>query len=486
MDRESVLILADYVTLDAGTGTVHTAPGHGQEDYESGLEYGLEIYSPVDDQGKIHRRTWSSSPGKFVFDANDDGDRQALRIGELLLQHRDLHHQYPHCWRCKNPIIFRATEQWFISMEKNDLRKKALDAIDRVRWIPTWGHDRIYGMIENRPDWCISRQRAWGVPIIVFLLRRPAANFSSTRRCLAHVAGLFEKGGADVWFDLPVKELLPAGTRLPQMRRRRIRQGRGHPRRLVRLRRELCRGLREAPQPRVPADMYLEGSDQHRGWFHSSLLASVGTRGDAPYQSVLTHGFVVDGEGRKMSKSLGNVIAPEEVIDKLRGRDPAALGGAEDYRDDIRISEEILYRLSEAYRRIRNTCRFLLGNLYDFDPTKTWWPDEMLEIDRFVLKIRQLRRGSSSLRDVRISHHLPHPPQLLRGDALGVLPRHPEGPALHRAPGLQEAEGGPERDVPDTFRHRARQEDRAAARGKGQGRSIDVEPICRRSTTISR
>jgi isoleucyl-tRNA synthetase len=383
LERESVLILANYITLDTGTGAVHTAPGHGQEDYESGLQYGIPIYSPVDDQGRFTPDV-AFFAGKYVFEANEDVIRKTREVGALV-HTEPYNHQYPNCWRCKNPIIFRATEQWFISMERNDLRGKALQEIDRVKWIPHWGHDRIYGMIRNRPDWCISRQRAWGVPIIAFTCKG-CGELLLEERLAAHVSAIFEKLGADAWFDLPEKDLLPPGTRCPQCRKEEFTKetdildvwfdsGVSYA--------AVCE---KRPNLKSPADMYLEGSDQHRGWFHSSLLAAVGTRGRAPYDSVLTHGFVVDGEGRKMSKSFGNVIVPDEVIGRYGAEILRLWVAAEDYRDDIRISEEILSRLSEAYRRIRNTCRFLLGNLYDFDPEKDAVADaRLLEIDRWIL-----------------------------------------------------------------------------------------------------
>jgi isoleucyl-tRNA synthetase len=383
IDRESVLILANYITLDTGTGCVHTAPGHGQEDYESGLEYHIPIYSPVDDQGRFTPDV-AFFAGQFVFDSNDAVIQKIREVGALI-RTEPYKHPYPHCWRCKNPIIFRATEQWFISMDKSDLRRKALAEIDRVKWIPHWGHDRIYGMIQNRPDWCISRQRAWGVPIIAFTCKG-CGELLLDERYAEYVSGIFAKDGADAWFDLSSKELLPPGTRCPKCRQDEFEKetdildvwfdsGVSYA--------AVCE---KRPNLKSPADMYLEGSDQHRGWFHSSLLAAVGTRGYAPYHSVLTHGFVVDGEGRKMSKSFGNVIAPEEVISRYGAEILRLWVAAEDYRDDIRISEEILSRLSEAYRRIRNTCRFLLGNLYDFDPQNDSVPDsQLLEMDRWIL-----------------------------------------------------------------------------------------------------
>jgi isoleucyl-tRNA synthetase len=286
-------------------------------------------------------------------------------------------------------------------MEKNELRKKALEAIDRVTWIPYWGHDRIYGMVKNRPDWCISRQRAWGVPIVAFACRS-CGELLVEEPVAEHVSRLFEKGGADVWFELPEKELLPPGTRCRKCR------GEVFEKETDILDVWFDSGVSYAAvcEKRVnlksPADMYLEGSDQHRGWFHSSLLASVGTRGAAPYISVLTHGFVVDGEGRKMSKSLGNTIVPDQVIKRYGAEVLRLWVAAEDYRDDIRISEEILSRLSDAYRRIRNTCRFLLGNLYDFDPKRDSVPDaRLLDIDRWILL--RLQKLTSRLKEAYAS-----------------------------------------------------------------------------------
>ena len=395
IDRESVLILANYITLDTGTGAVHTAPGHGQEDYESGLEYNIPIYSPVDDQGRFTPEV-AFFAGKFVFDANEDVIRKTKEVGALI--HTEPYkHQYPNCWRCKNPIIFRATEQWFISMERNELRRKALAEIDRVKWIPHWGHDRIYGMIQNRPDWCISRQRAWGVPIIAFTCKG-CGELLLEERYAEYVSGLFEKDGADAWFDLSPKELLPPGTRCPKCQKDDFEKETDILDVWFDSGVSYAAVLEKRPNLKSPADMYLEGSDQHRGWFHSSLLASVGTRGRAPYDSVLTHGFVVDGEGRKMSKSFGNVIVPDEVISRYGAEILRLWVAAEDYRDDIRISEEILSRLSEAYRRIRNTCRFLLGNLYDFDPEKDAVSDSrLLEIDRWILL--RLQKLTARLRE---------------------------------------------------------------------------------------
>jgi isoleucyl-tRNA synthetase len=381
--RNSVLILAPFVTLEAGTGAVHIAPGHGQEDYEIGLKYGLDNYAPVDDAGKFTEDV-EHFAGQFVFDANDNVIKKLDEVGALM-GHVPMQHSYPHCWRCKKPIIFRSTEQWFISMEKNDLRKKALACINEVQWIPAWGRDRIYGMVENRPDWCISRQRLWGVPITVFYCAK-CKNEVLTKEILDHLVGLVEKGGADVWFEKEPEDLMPKHTACPHCNGSEFTKevnildvwfdsGVSH-----------AAVLEKRADLSSPCDMYLEGSDQHRGWFHSSLLESVGTRGRAPYKSVLTHGFVVDGDGKKMSKSVGNVIGAEEAIDKYGAEILRLWVAAEDYTDDIRISTEILKRLMEAYRRIRNTSRFILGNLYDFDIDKEQVAyEQMTEMDQWAL-----------------------------------------------------------------------------------------------------
>jgi len=382
-DRESLIVLAPYVTLDAGTGCVHTAPGHGREDYETGMAYHLDTYSPVDDAGRFTEDV-EYFAGIDVFQANGAVTAK-LKEKKTLLKEEEISHEYPHCWRCKNPVIFRSTEQWFISMEKTGLREKALDAINRVTWIPSWGRERIYQMIANRPDWCISRQRAWGVPIAVFFCL-DCDQLVVSREIIDHVSRLVEDSGADVWFSEPEETLLPPNTRCPACGGGRFRKetdildvwfDSGVSYAAVMEKRDYLDS---------PSDLYLEGSDQHRGWFHSSLLCSVGTRGDAPYRNVLTHGFVVDGQGKAMHKSAGNVIAPEELI-KSYGAEILRLWVAgEDYRDNIRLSREILQRLTEAYRRIRNTCRYVLGNLSDFDPEADAVPyAQMEELDRWAL-----------------------------------------------------------------------------------------------------
>jgi isoleucyl-tRNA synthetase len=384
-DRESLLILAPFVTLEAGSGLVHIAPGHGEEDYEIGKVYGLDVYAPVDNEGKFTKEV-EEFAGQYVFDANEGVNKALQRVGALL-NVSTYAHSYPYCWRCKHPIIFRSTSQWFISMEKTGLRQKALDEINRVKWIPSWGRDRIYNMVENRPDWCISRQRVWGVPIPVFACK-DCGEILMSEEIARHVADIFEKEGSDAWFIHTASELLPPGVKC----------GACSSTNLVKEEDivdvwfdsgvSYAAVCEKDSRLGTPVEMYLEGSDQHRGWFHSTLLASVGTRGKAPYKSVLTHGFVVDGEGRKMSKSLGNTISPQEIISKYGAEILRLWTSAQDYRNDIRISDEIVNRLVETYRRIRNTSRFMLGNLHDFDPDKDMVPhDNMLELDRHALHV---------------------------------------------------------------------------------------------------
>lgn len=390
-DRESIIVMADYVTLEAGTGCVHTAPGHGQDDYLTGLKYDLEVYAPVDDSGRFTQEV-EYFAGTPVFEANRDVIRKLEEAGALLAE-STIEHTYPHCWRCRSPIIFRATEQWFISMERGDLRTKALEEINNVSWIPAWGQQRIYSMIESRPDWCISRQRSWGSPITIFYCESCEETLMSKEIC-DHVADLMEEGGADIWYTEEASDLLPPGTKCPACQGTSFRKdmnildvwfdsGVSH-----------AAVLEDRDDLTWPSDMYLEGSDQHRGWFHSSLLASVGTRGKAPYREVLTHGYVVDGNGRKMSKSMGNVISPQDITDRSGAEIVRLWVAADDYRDDIRVSQEILQRVSEAYRRIRNTCRYLLGNLNGFDPEKDMIPyEEMEELDRWaMLRFSQVTR----------------------------------------------------------------------------------------------
>ena len=389
VERQSKVFPGDFVTIEEGTGIVHIAPGHGEEDYELGSKYGLDIYAPVDDKGRFTKQA-GELEGQFVFKANEK-IIEIMRNNNSLIKEERVTHSYPHCWRCKKPVIFRATEQWFISVEHNNLRNRCLLEIDRVTWVPQWGKDRIYGMVLNRPDWCISRQRAWGVPIT--LIKCDSCGlFIKEEKVFEKIIQSFEEKGADVWFMQNADEFLPSGYKCKDC---------GN----ISFSKEMDildvwfdSGVSHAAVMETderlswPADMYLEGSDQHRGWFQSSLLASVGTRGRSPYSTVLTHGFVVDGQGKKMSKSLGNVVAPQEVI-KTNGAEILRLWvSAEDYREDVRISKEILDRLNEAYRKIRNTCRFLIGNLYDFDNID--YSSALLEIDRWAMSRLQTLVGT--------------------------------------------------------------------------------------------
>jgi isoleucyl-tRNA synthetase len=396
IERRVPVLLGDHVTLESGTGVVHTAPGHGQEDYEIGLRYGLDVYSPVDARGRFTQEV-PELAGERIFDA-DEKVVERIRSEGNLVADGPFTHSYPHCWRCKKPLFFRATEQWWVSLENNDLRAETLAAIDRVRWIPPWGRDRIHGMIATRPDWCISRQRVWGVPIVAVHCEKCGVAHAS-KELAEHVAAIVEREGSDAWFARPVEELLPGGFRCENCAGREFRKetdildvwfdsGVSH-----------AAVLEQRAELRAPADLYLEGSDQHRGWFHTSILTSVATRGNAPYLACLTHGFILDGEGKKMSKSGGNAMAPESVMKDL-GADVLRLWvAAEDYRGDVKLSKQILGHLVEAYRRLRNTARFLLGNLGDFDPQRHAVAyAELPELERFALDrlgrvVQRVREG---------------------------------------------------------------------------------------------
>ncbi len=381
LERDSIIILGRHVTLEEGTGCVHTAPGHGQEDYEIGMKYQLPIVSVLDSKGRLNENA-----GPFQGLDYREGNKkviEALANKGYLLGAGKIKHSYPHCWRCKNPILFRATEQWFVSVDK--FREKSLKAIDEVQWIPSWGKEKIYEMVAERTDWCISRQRVWGVPIPAFYCQK-CQEIVITSETINVVKKLFREKGSNAWFAMSAEEILPKGFRCPHCQGTEFEKekdimdvwfdsGCSH-----------AAVLQTREDLHWPCELYLEGTDQHRGWFQTSLLTSVAAFDRAPYQSVLTHGFTVDEEGRKMSKSLGNVIAPQEVIDQY-GADILRLWVASsDYKKDIRISQNILQQLVEIYRKIRNTSRFILGNLYDFNPEKYLVSYHQLEeIDQLIL-----------------------------------------------------------------------------------------------------
>jgi len=375
--REVPLILGEHVTLDSGSGAVHTAPGHGQEDFAVGSRYGLPVDNPVGGDGRFLPGT-AIFAGEKVFDANAHVV-DVLREHGTLLHHEPFRHSYPHCWRHKTPVIFRATPQWFIGMEQAGLRQAALAEIRKVTWMPDWGEQRITSMIAGRPDWCISRQRRWGVPLALFTHRETGELHPRTPELVEQVADRVEHGGIDAWFDLDPRDLLGDEAaqyeKVPDIMDVWVDSGVSH---------HCVTKLR--PEVLNPADLYLEGSDQHRGWFHSSLLTSVAQKGHAPYKAVLTHGFTVDETGRKMSKSLGNTIAPQKVMSTL-GADVLRLWvAATDYANELAVSDEILKRMSDSYRRIRNTARFLLGNLAGFDPARDAVPVAgMLDLDRWAV-----------------------------------------------------------------------------------------------------
>jgi isoleucyl-tRNA synthetase len=375
-------VLADYVTLDQGTGIVHTAPGHGADDFRTGQKYGLEAYAPQDDNGRFAEGL-PEYLGKTVWEANPI-IIELLKHRGMLVGEKKITHSYPHCWRCDNPVIFRATEQWFIGLDRDNLRQRALDEVGKVRWLPEWGRERMREMVAERPDWCISRQRFWGVPLIVFYCDacgRQLTDFPALR----HVLPFFEREGADAWYTHPAAELLPPGTKCAcgsaTWRKESdildvwFDSGSTH------------LAVLSQKDGTWPADVYLEGPDQFRGWFQSSLLNGVGIRGRAPYKQVVTHGWTLDEKGAPMSKSKGNALYPKEISEKW-GADLLRLWVvSQDYTADMRVSPAMMTQLSEAYRKIRNTFRFALSNLFDFDPARNALADaELWEMDAWMLR----------------------------------------------------------------------------------------------------
>ncbi|PEM74750.1 isoleucine--tRNA ligase [Bacillus pseudomycoides] len=379
-ERDSLVMLGEHVTTDAGTGCVHTAPGHGEDDFLVGKQYGLEVLCPVDDKGVLT----SEAPGfegLFYDKANKPITEKLEEVGALL-KLTFITHSYPHDWRTKKPIIFRATAQWFASIEA--FRSELLQAVEETKWVPAWGETRLHNMVRDRGDWCISRQRAWGVPIPVFYAEN--GDPIITDETINHVADLFRENGSNVWFEREAKDLLPEGFTHPSSLNGEFRKetdimdvwfDSGSSHQAV---------LEEREDLQRPADLYLEGSDQYRGWFNSSLSTAVAVTGKAPYKGVLSHGFVLDGEGRKMSKSIGNIVVPKKIMDQLGGDILRLWVSSVDYQSDVRISDDILKQVAEVYRKIRNTFRFLLGNLADFNPSQDAVAKaELREVDRYML-----------------------------------------------------------------------------------------------------
>ncbi|MCD6449793.1 MAG: isoleucine--tRNA ligase, partial [Thermotogaceae bacterium] len=403
-NKRSRIFLADFVSLDTGTGCVHTAPGHGEEDYIYGhLKNGLDVISPVDDEGRF-----TEEAGKYAGLRIEEANPiiiEDLRKKGILVAEGKITHSYPHCWRCKNPIIFRATPQWFISVEKNEFREKVLDSIEKVQWIPEWGKNRIKAMVEERPDWCISRQRMWGVPIPALKCEECGEEFID-EKVLGHFIELVRKEGTNAWFKLSEKELIPDGVKCPKC-------GSTHLKRTyntfdvwIDSGSSFEAVVRSRDDHKFPVDMYLEGSDQHRGWFQSSLWLSVAQTGEPPYKTVLTHGFIKDEQGRAMSKSLGNVISPLEITEKY-GADILRLWVMSvDYFNDVRMSFNIMNQQVEVYKKIRNTFRYMLGNIYDFYPDKDSVPFENMPfIDKWMMgRLQELiKRVTQAYEDYEFS-----------------------------------------------------------------------------------
>ncbi|HVB88378.1 MAG TPA: isoleucine--tRNA ligase [Candidatus Dormibacteraeota bacterium] len=400
-------VLADYVTLDAGTGIVHTAPGHGADDFRTGQKYGLEAYAPQDDEGRF-KEGLPEYVGKTVWQANP-AVIELLQKRGMLVGEKKITHSYPHCWRCDNPVIFRATEQWFIGLDRDNLRQRALDEVDKVKWLPEWGRDRMREMLADRPDWCISRQRFWGVPLIVFYCDACGKQLIDYH-ALRHVLPFFEREGADAWYTHSAEELLPPGTKCPcgaaKWRKESdildvwFDSGSTH------------LAVLSEKEGTWPADVYLEGPDQFRGWFQSSLLNGVGIRGRAPYKQVVTHGWTLDEKGAPMSKSKGNALYPKEISEKW-GADLLRLWVvSQDYTADMRVSPAMMTQLAEAYRKIRNTFRFALSNLFDFDPARHQVADaDLWELDAWMLRrtgalVRQCREWYANFEFHRVYHAL--------------------------------------------------------------------------------
>jgi len=418
LDLRVPAVLADYVTLDHGTGIVHTAPGHGADDFRTGQTYGLEVYAPLDDDGRFVEGL-AEYQGQTVFEANPTVIELLKRRG-MLVAERKLAHSYPHCWRCHNPVIFRATEQWFIQMDRASsgadvaneppLRQRALAEIDKVKWLPSWGHERMHGMIAERPDWCISRQRFWGVPLIGFCCDGCGKRLMDFH-ALRHVLPFFEREGSDAWYTHSAEQLLPLAMKCScgaaNWRKENdildvwFESGSTH-----------LSVLTERNGLAWPAQVYLEGPDQFRGWFQSSLLVGIGTRGHAPFEQVVTHGWTLDDAGKPMSKSLGNALYPNEIVDKW-GADLLRIWAvSQDYTSEMRNSPAMMTQLAEAYRKIRNTFRFALSNLFDFDPTRDVIHDaDMWEMDRWMLRrtgalVRQCLTGYGDFEFHRVYHAL--------------------------------------------------------------------------------